>query len=521
MNIVLCDSDRNNYINECTKILRKQFEVGIYSNDLSIIKAYELCLDFYISEFEKESLAFNTLKDAIGVVEMYSTIALQYSKDKKPTDCIVASRMLKYLMGQLTRIDIKSNKNCSVNDSMISRLFHLTRLMAELTQKIYSYYINNNTGFDLELYEDCFDFTISDTQLADKLNGVVGKNKIANIGGFQYHPGNPMNVFFEMADEAFGECVVDDLLTSIHYCDSTTVIDCNQISEKEFIEIISAKQTFNPMRRRGNEIIDLTDLYSKYPNNIFLNGLTLRGAEVDLKRNITHPHSNYTRTRFRPVLELTVDGSKRYFTTVFMFDEAINEHITNQIPFDIIPQEWLTIEIFRKYAKKQNEERATWIEGYLETILKKNNLSYIRNKKSINGMDLDKEPAVNGGNVGEIDFLVVNHDRKKIYVVECKCLKSYYDFPSFSLDKGKFEGSSKNKDKEEKTYNKQLHDKFYWVSNNMNDVRAELIKNHIELLDGSYTVDCLFLTDSKSYYSFSSLYKIFSRDEIEDYLLSS
>src|SRR5574344_833040 len=219
-------------------------------------------------------------------------------------------------------------------------------------------------------------------------------------------------------------------------------------------------------------------------------------------------------------MELTVDGCKKYFSTSFMFEEAINEHVTNQIPFNILPKEWKEILEFKEYTKQQNEKRATWIEDYLEAILKKNSLSYLRNIKSINDKDLDKEPAVNGGNVGEIDFIVVDHNHKKLYVIECKCLKSYYDFPSFSLDKEKFEGAKNKERSDKKSYNNQLRCKFDWVSKNLQDVRAELERNAINLLDASYTVDCLFLTDSKSYYSLFSEYNILSRGEIENYLLS-
>ena len=61
--------------------------------------------------------------------------------------------------------------------------------------------------------------------------------------------------------------------------------------------------------------------------------------------------------------------------------------------------------------------------------------------------------------VGEIDFIIISHDSKKIYIADSKHLQGRYDmmtqkndFSNFTKDKG---------------YNKQIANKIKWASENL------------------------------------------------------
>lgn len=517
--IKLYDADKFHYVKECTQILKKEFEMEVYTDDTSIVKAYQICLDYYVSEFEKESLLVDSLADVYGMMELYSVIASEQNKEKTSDDTIIMKRTLKFLFGELTKVDVKSSNPPIINDSNISRLWHLTNLIWELTQRIYTYYINSNTGCQFELYESYFGFTITDKLFTNKLNEIAELAKTTSVGGFQSAPPNTMSVFYDTAKKAFGDDVIDNLIDRVVCDDSPVIIDCDKISEKDFIEIISGRRIYDIKQRLCHEVVCLKDIYKKHSGNLFLEGLTLKSGTVNLKRNITHPHSTQARTRFRPILELNIDSEKHYLTTPFMLDESINEHITNQIPFDILPKEWERNAIMKEYAKKQKDEHSKWLDDSFEDILNELGLPFLRNKNSINGIDIENTPSEDGYNVGEIDFIIFDNDKNRIRVVECKYLKSYYDFASFILDKDKFEGGRRPKNHEEKSYNDQLRHKYNWVSNNINNVCAEFKNAGVNLESNLYSVDCFFLTDSKSYYSFISKYNIISRKEIKDYLI--
>ncbi len=69
-----------------------------------------------------------------------------------------------------------------------------------------------------------------------------------------------------------------------------------------------------------------------------------------------------------------------------------------------------------------------WLDDDVESRLLKVGLPYYRNITAL----ITKEGglSLNIENVGEIDFIVISHEFKKIYVADCKHLQGRYDMMS-------------------------------------------------------------------------------------------
>lgn len=192
------------------------------------------------------------------------------------------------------------------------------------------------------------------------------------------------------------------------------------------------------IQRHG--IIDITSLFFKYPNNPFLNGLTLRREETNLSRTLKNPNYPH-RIRFRPIIELHIDNNICYVTTSQLVFEALDEQISNLIPFNILPEEWKSNELIKNFGKNWKNQHDKWLDDEVENILNKSGYYLLRNITGIDGINIVKTPAViPNKNVGEIDFIIIDETKRTVYVVDTKCIKVKKQHACISEDKSKFTG---------------------------------------------------------------------------------
>lgn len=109
-----------------------------------------------------------------------------------------------------------------------------------------------------------------------------------------------------------------------------------------------------------------------------------------------------------------------------------------------MPSEWRSNQLIKNFTKKLFQEHDKWLEDLAAKIFERDKYPFLRNKKSINNISLEKSIAYIGSTrfpnsrVGEIDFIVINKSTQIIYVIDAKHIKTKYHLQSFAADNSKF-----------------------------------------------------------------------------------
>ncbi|GJQ57766.1 MAG: hypothetical protein D8M57_00810 [Candidatus Scalindua sp. AMX11] len=140
-----------------------------------------------------------------------------------------------------------------------------------------------------------------------------------------------------------------------------------------------------------------------------------------------------------------------------------------------------------------------------EEILKEKQVCFSRNLKSLkqrgsNNVRIDIE------GLGEIDFLYIVPNEKKVYLVDCKYLKARYDMVNFRVDYSNF---TKNDDS---GYDNKMKKKVKWFQ-----VNLDKVVEHFKIESGSdslnldgFNVEGIFVINSATFYMYNSIYRIYT-----------
>lgn len=138
---------------------------------------------------------------------------------------------------------------------------------------------------------------------------------------------------------------------------------------------------------------------SEANSTTFFQGLTL--TKKNKKPLIETAFKPYLINKYlyRPIVIWNVDNKDFAFITKQSWSESIIQLTTNAIPWGKAPEEWMKNTIISKYVHQKEDLHDVWLDDKVEDILKRYDLKYARNLRSINGKSILKNP-------GEIDFLV-------------------------------------------------------------------------------------------------------------------
>lgn len=412
----------------CINALKEKFEIsnGLYKDPDFIENSLKLCRDIIIDRFEKEAsriCSFNLVCQMLADYSITSVNKPSISDEKiKHTIYVLRRKQYKYLFGEITKLSLHDDRSSSLNHSLQIDFLYLANLLHMISQNLYLFYMNNNSGMQLNISDNSFKYSFFDTSFEEKRKYIMTLTSYdfftGKIGGQEL-----VDNFLDVIEDAFGEVV--NHFREIVFEDNTPIF----IENPTFAEFTkNINQQYEIQQRQPYDVVDITGLYINFPNNPFLSGLTLKKEKINLSKNLTHPHKSH-RSRYRPVIELTIDGYKRYITTPYLVFEALSEHITNQIPFRILPDEWKQNSIITRYSSSQHNEHDKWLEDLVEKKLNETKFMFLRNKKVIDKVNLEKAPSsITGINVGEIDFIIIDINQKRINVVECKHMKTQSDF---------------------------------------------------------------------------------------------
>ncbi len=242
---------------------------------------------------------------------------------------------------------------------------------------------------------------------------------------------------------------------------------------------------------------------------ILYKGLTLnKDNKTRLFDLVSKPQTMF-RYLYRPILIWNIEGEDFAVVAMNAFSESIIQLTTNAIPWGKAPEEWLQNECFKRYVHSKEDDHDKWLDDEVQKRVEEGSLHFFRNLTSINSktgtINLNKK------NVGEIDFIIINHMRKTIFVADCKHLQGRYDMMTQRND---FSNFTKGK----KPYNKQIENKINWVKDNIENLNYHYIKeygaNNLDII--TYSIEGIFIINTPTFYMFNSDYRIYTVDVVID-----
>lgn len=242
---------------------------------------------------------------------------------------------------------------------------------------------------------------------------------------------------------------------------------------------------------------------------ILYKGLTLsRNNKTPLSDLVSKPQTMF-RYLYRPIIIWNIEGEDFAVVTMNAFRESIIQLTTNAIPWGKAPEEWLQNECFKKYVHSKEDDHDKWLDDEVQKRLEEGGLHFFRNITSISSKT--GNITLNKKDVGEIDFIVINHERKIVFVTDCKHLQGRYDMMTQRND---FSNFTKGK----KPYNKQIENKITWVKDNIESLNYHYIKEYgSENPDiTTYHIEGIFIINTPTFYMFNSDYRIYTVDVAVD-----
>lgn len=244
---------------------------------------------------------------------------------------------------------------------------------------------------------------------------------------------------------------------------------------------------------------------------LFYSGLMITKAnKLSIEDAVLKPHSE-KRYMFRPMLTYTVDDVERSLVGDNKIAESMMVIASNTIHWNTMPEEWLHNKGMVKFMNKKGLEHDRLLEDEIEKIFITNKFPYCRNTKSFKQKNGKSNVKVDIQGLGEIDFIVVNKENKKIFISDTKYNRARYDAVGYRTDHTNFGG-----------YEIKIEAKKNWLSNNL-----QVLQEHLEvmfyinysILD--FEVEAIFFINTPTFYMLNGKYKAITLTRIKEYIEGS
>lgn len=238
----------------------------------------------------------------------------------------------------------------------------------------------------------------------------------------------------------------------------------------------------------------------------FLSGLYFKKEhKIPVKTVIRKPFS-IDRFLNRPILIWKINSKEFCVFGRHSIFEAFNNLWLNAFPWNKAANEWTSNQSFKKFLTKKTQQNEKMLIDAVELEIKPTGLIYQPNLKNLvtdNGViNLENDQC------GEIDFIVINIDTKKIFVKECKHLTGRYDMANFNMDFNSFtQGDS--------CFNNKIGKKVNWVTQNLHLIEQHF-RNQKKLttsLEG-FTVEGIFIINTPTFYMYFSNFRIYVYSDV-------
>ena len=489
----------NKYRDELSKLLIEKFGEGPYSTKELVRESISFCYDYFCEKFveicnNEKSLSFYQL--ILSQHEQAIEAALfasdkDYPKGIDREYIALYRRILKWILEEACNVELKN-----VNESSNEFITRAKNVLNELCYVGDMIFTCANIYAEQDMIED----------VAELIFDTENKYVITHKHHYDFiieSLQNNLNAtsFKHVVDEN----AVSDLKDSIETCFG--------IKYDHFASIIAEIHEAN--KNKGGQYCPFgwdslkLSIGSVYGEDIaesetFYKGLTLdKSNKLKINDLACKPHSMF-RYMYRPITIWNVDGEEYAIVGKNAFTESIIQLSTNCIPWGKAPAEWIAKDCFKNFVHSKEDLHDKWLDDEVEKKLNEEGLRFFRNVTNLNS-NLGAV-TLNLPNVGEIDFIIIDHQLKKITVSDCKHLQGKYDMMS---QKNDFANFTKNRG-----YNTQIQNKIDFIAANI-----ETIDFHNKSINGQsepslidYSLEGIFIINQPTFYMYNSDYRIYTVD---------
>jgi hypothetical protein len=487
------------YRPELSKLLLDNFGTGPYTDHDIARKAVTFSFNFFCDKFlevchSETSVRFYQL--VLSQHEQAIELALFGNKSHYPegiTEEYIAvyRRILKWILEQAC--DIKIHNDEKHDDKFLDRAKRKLKELVFLGDMIFS---DANMYAEQEMIEDVVEVKF------DKQNQYVFSHKHHYdfiIEKIQENQG--IHSFKHVVDET----ALEDLKTAIENCFglkyeflTTVITEIHKINASKGGQYCGFGWESLPLS------VQSTFGANADQARILFKGLTLdRTNKLKLHDLACRPQTMY-RYLYRPITIWNIGGEDFAIIGINGFKESIIQLATNAIPWGKAPDEWISNKCFKEYVHSKEDEHDKWLDNEVEKKVREIKFPFHRNVTNIVTENGNLSLLVK--DVGEIDFIIISHDSKKIYIADSKHLQGRYDmmtqkndFSNFTKDKGN---------------NKQIANKIKWASENILhlDFHNKSIHGKSEPSIKAYEIEGIFIINTPTFYMYNSDYRIYTVD---------
>lgn len=497
------------------KLLTVGYAPKAYTNCNDVMKIIEFGISHFISAFEEWCLHnIQNINDIILLIHCYSS----YEKDINnkrlvPNDeIIIGLNTIRFILAISPKLSLNKYSRMLFNDNNVClpELFALTHILLELTQFRSVESLSKENAIRIDLTKSWVGFYYIDANLETLL-------KLSKINGAQIL--RPQLVeydipvkFHDILSKTFGK---EPVSLFSEFVTTPIIFNLDGMNEEDFIKLNNEELTPEDFSKyeqyicsdyRDTCTYDISTFVNKHKNSNFISEFILNISNTNLYEVVTRPHAYNHRTRFKPIIQLQSDNETVFLTSKWLVFESYSELCLNRIPFHGIPEAWKKYKEIDSFANQVHLDIGTKFEMLVAKNIS-HRYEFATNIRHIGNISVIDAPIfVNGilsnRTVGEIDFIIVNSERKIVYVADAKHIKSKYYISSFYNDKSKFD-----------SYYVKLQDKCNWVKNNM-----EIVDCLFDIDICSFSVEGCFITDSYVFYALFVDYPIIPLCAINDFL---
>jgi len=466
-------------------LLKKEHLPSIHTNKEIVMEILECSLRYFADQFEKWCIEhFKNSNDVGKILWLYSSYEKANNSGQiELSDLdIIGLYVCRYILSisPNLQLSVKGSQIFNDNNIWLPELFALANCIGNISQFRTVEGISETPALMIDLTSPYvkIDYLNSD------LESLLQKSRIK------------------------GEQIL-----SPQFVDYSIALDFNNLLGDVFGESASSLlDAVSELTYDSNEDIipkDFTPYITRYGKSPFVETLVLNKKSVNFYNVVSRPHTNNHRTRFKPLIELSVDGESVVISSKWLIFEALSELYTNRLPFHGLPTKWLKESRIKKYADLISNKVGDKFERIVASRISKE-YAFRHDVRSVKNTSIEDFPVYENGEltnrtVGQIDFIIINKDSKIIYIADAKHLKSKYITASFYNDKSKFD-----------EYYIKLKDKALWAENN-----KSLVSELFDMDLTSFKVQGLFITDVYIFYALFVNYPIIPLIAINQYFDSN
>jgi len=488
------------YRTELSKLLITKFGNGPYTSQDKVREAITLSYNFFCNKFIKicsneKSLSFYQL---ILSQHEQATEAALFAKDRDfPTGIdrkyiAVYRRILKWILEEACNIQLINQE--LPNDKFVDRAKNVLNELCYIGDMIFTC---ANIYAEQDLIED-----VAEIVFDSENKYIIGHKHHYDIIIGEIH--NQLNAI------SFKHIVDDEAVNDL----KDAIVKCFGINYDQFSSIIAGIHDAN--KNKGGQYCpfgwdSLTlSIQSVFNGDIreaeiFYKGLTLdKSNKLKLHDLVCKPLTLF-RYMYRPITIWNVEGKDFAIVGKNAFTESIIQLATNCIPWGKAPLEWMVKKCFKDYVHSKEDLHDKWLDDEVENKIIEEGLQYHRNVTYLNSDS--GNITLNLPNVGEIDFIIIDHQLKRIFVADCKHLQGKYDIMAQKNDFTNFTKISRG-------YNTQISNKIDFISSNigaLNTHNKDKYGQETQDLMG-YGIEGIFIINQPTFYMYNSDFRIYTVD---------